>query len=70
MSSLGTLIKDVRDVAAAGLCSEGPGGKKKSKKVESFDHPGHLKLSHLMCLQGKSCEALFGNLRVLKGLIT
>jgi hypothetical protein len=25
MSSLGTLVKDVRDVAAAVLCSEGPG---------------------------------------------
>jgi hypothetical protein len=24
-SSLGTLIKDVRDVAAAVMCSEGPG---------------------------------------------
>jgi hypothetical protein len=40
-----TLIKDVRDVAAAVMCSEGPG--QSSKEIESTEIPGHLKLKPL-----------------------
>jgi hypothetical protein len=63
-----TLIKDVRDVAAAAMCSEGQ-GKKRGLKVESFEGPGHLKLKPLNRLQGKTCEALFGNLNFPKGTL-
>ena len=34
-----TLVKDVRDVAAAVMCSEGPG---RSEEFESIGNPGHL----------------------------
>jgi hypothetical protein len=39
-----TLIKDVRDVAAAVLCSEGP-GQSRNKGFESTEESGHLKQS-------------------------
>ena len=76
-SSLGTLIKDVSDVAAAvfatpssaksalagdpeQMCSEGAGAV--GRKIESTEVPGHLSRSRVNRLQGKTCEALFGNL--------
>jgi len=61
-----TLIKDVRDVAAA-VCAAR--GRDDRKKFESIGNPGHLKLKPLNRLQGKTCEALFGNLRFLKGTL-
>jgi hypothetical protein len=39
-----TLIKDVRDVAAAVMCSEGP-GQSRNKGFESTKESGHLKQS-------------------------
>ena len=62
-----TLIKDVRDVAAAVMCSEGPGQSR--KKLNRLEIPGHLKQSRYNRLQGKTCEALFGNLNFLKGTL-
>jgi hypothetical protein len=39
-----TLIKDVRDVAAAVMCSEGP-GRSRNKGLNRLESPGHLKQS-------------------------
>jgi hypothetical protein len=61
-----TLIKDVRDVAAAVCAARGRDGR---KKFASIGNSGHLKLKPLNRLQGKTCEALFGNMRVLKGTL-
>jgi hypothetical protein len=58
---LGTLHEDVRDVAAAAL-QRGAG-----KEVESNEIPGHLSLSRQNRLQGKTCEATFGNLIIPEG---
>jgi hypothetical protein len=46
-----TLIKDVRDVAAAVCTARGRDGR---KEVESTGNPGHLKLKPLKA-QGRSC---------------
>lgn len=78
-----TLMKDVRDVAAAVIATPSSAkpalagdpdkraarGRDGRKKFESIGKPGHLKLKPLNRLQGKTCEALFGNLNFPKGTL-
>jgi len=62
-----TLIKDVRNVAAAVCAARGRDGR---KEVGSSGNSGQLIIGRVNRLQGKTREAIFRDLRFLKGLIT